>query len=58
MFHEAKEIAHDAHAVPPAGARMGGDVVAAYEQVLRRAHAQGVPQDFVLAGPRPGWRLS
>lgn len=55
MFREAEVIAHDTHAVPPACAHDGGDVVAANEEVLRRAHAQGVPRDLALAGPRaPG----
>ncbi len=55
VLREAEVITHDAHAVPPAGAHDGGDVVAANEEVLRRAHAQGVPRDFALAGPRaPG----
>ena len=55
MLREAEVIAHDAQAVPPAGAHDGGNVVAANEEVLRRAHAQGVPRDFALAGPRaPG----
>ena len=39
MLREAEVIAHDADAVPPAGAHDGGDVVAANEEVLRRAHA-------------------
>ena len=51
MLREAEVIAHDAHAVPAAGAHDGGDVVATNEEVLRRAHAQGVPRDFALAGP-------
>lgn len=55
VLREAKVIAHDADAVPSAGAHDGGDVVAASEEVLRRAHAQGVTRDFALAGPRaPG----
>ena len=55
VLREAEVITHDAHAVPPAGAHDGGYVVAANEEVLRRAHAQGVPRDFPLAGPRaPG----
>jgi len=51
VLREAEVITYDAHAVPAAGAHDGGDVVAAYEQVLRRAHAQGVPRDFAFAGP-------
>ena len=51
VLREAEVIAHDAHAVPPAGAHNGRDIVAANEEVLRRAHAQGVPRDFALAGP-------
>ena len=55
VLREAEVITHDAHAVPAAGAHDGGDVVAANEEVLRRAHAQGVPRDFALAWPRaPG----
>ena len=50
VFCEAEVITYDAHAVLATGAHDGGDVVAAYEEVLRRAHAQGVPRDFALAG--------
>jgi len=51
VLREAEVITYDAHAVPPAGAHNGRDIVAANEEVLRRAHAQGVPRDFALAGP-------
>lgn len=55
VLREAEVITHDAQAVPPAGAHDGGDVVAADEEVLRRAHAQRVTRDLALAGPRaPG----
>ena len=51
VLREAEVIAHDAHAAPTAGAHDDGDVVAADEEVLRRAHAQGVPRDLAFAGP-------
>ena len=51
VLREPEVVAHDARAVPAPGTHDCGECVARDEEVLRRPHAQGVPRDFVLAGP-------